>query len=106
MKTTDNPTRSDAECTEPIETHDDLSQPRATLEAISCDMYHYKQTLREFYSNAAAILLAAVIGSALVICFDISIDTKVTLVKLLMGCGVVGILAVVVQFVRFASKKR
>ena len=79
---------------------------KTTEEKISCDIHHYKQTLREFYSNAAAILLAAVIGSALVICFDISIDTKVTLVKLLMGCGVVGILAVVVQFVRFASKKR
>ena len=76
MKTTDNPTRSDAECTEPIETHDDLSQSRATLEAISCDMYHYKQTVREFYSNAAAILLAAVIGSALVICFDIFFFSK------------------------------
>ena len=79
---------------------------KTTEDEISCDIHHYKQTLREFYSNAAAILLAAVIGSALVICFDISIDTKVTLVKLLMGCGVVGILAVVVQFVRFASKKR
>ena len=76
---------------------------KTTEEKISCDIHHYKQTLREFYSNAAAILLAAVIGSALVICFDISIDTKVTLVKLLMGCGVVGILAVVVQFVRFAA---
>ena len=52
---------------------------KTTEEKISCDIHHYKQTLREFYSNAAAILLAAVIGSALVICFDISIDTKVTL---------------------------
>jgi hypothetical protein len=106
MKTTDNPTRSDAECTEPIEAYDDLSQPRATLEAISCDMYHYKQTLRGFYSNAAAILLIVVIGFALVISFDISIDSKVIWIKLLMVCGVVGIVAVMAQFVQSASKKR
>ena len=106
MKTTDNPTRSDAECTEPIEAYDDLSQTRATLEAISCDMYHYKQTLRGFYSNAAAILLIVVIGFALVISFDISIDSKVIWIKLLMVCGVVGIVAVMAQFVQSASKKR
>ena len=106
MKTTDNPTRSDAECTEPIDAYDDLSQPRATLEAISCDMYHYKQTLRGFYSNAAAILLIVVIGFALVISFDISIDSKVIWIKLLMVCGVVGIVAVMAQFVQSASKKR
>ena len=106
MKTTDNPTRSDAECTEPIEAYDDLSQPRATLEAISCDMYHYKQTLRGFYSNAAAILLIVVIGFALVISFDISIDSKGIWIKLVMVCGGGGIVAVMAQVVQSAITKR
>lgn len=79
---------------------------KTTEEKISCDIHHYKQTLREFYSNAAAILLIVVIGFALVISFDISIDSKVIWIKLLMVCGVVGIVAVMAQFVQSASKKR
>ena len=92
--------------TEPIKTHDDFSQTRETLKLISCDIHHHKQILREFYLELAFVLLLIGIGFALVISFDISIDSKVILIKLLMFCGIARLIEVIVRFAKLLLKER